>query len=151
MISSILILVVAFLSLIALMIIHEFGHFVIAKKFGVRVEEFGIGYPPRIFGKKIGETIYSINWIPLGAFVRIYGEEGGVDDLRSFANLKIWQRVLIVIGGVAAFWVAAIIIFSIVFADGDLVAVGQGDLLYLAVVDKGAVKGIEVGKHIIVV
>jgi membrane-associated protease RseP (regulator of RpoE activity) len=86
MISAILILIVAFLSLIALMIIHEFGHFIIAKKFGVRVDEFGIGYPPRIFGKKIGETIYSINWIPLGAFVRIYGEEGGVDDLRSFAN-----------------------------------------------------------------
>ena len=67
MISSILILVVAFLSLIILMIIHEFGHFIIAKKFGVRVDEFGIGYPPRIFGNKIGETIYSINWIPLVA------------------------------------------------------------------------------------
>jgi len=118
MISSILILVVAFLSLIALMIIHEFGHFIIAKKFGVRVDEFGIGYPPRMFGKKIGETIYSVNWIPLGAFVRIYGEEGGVDDLRSFQNLKIWQRVLIVIGGVAAFWIAAIILFSVVFALG---------------------------------
>ena len=62
------------------MIIHEFGHFIIAKKFGVRVDEFGIGYPPRIFGKKIGETIYSVNWLPLGAFVRIYGEEGGVGD-----------------------------------------------------------------------
>lgn len=100
------------------MIIHEFGHFIIAKKFGVRVDEFGIGYPPRIYGKKIGETIYSINWIPLGAFVRIYGEEGGVDDLRSFANLKIWQRVLIIIGGVVAFWIAAMILFSVVFAIG---------------------------------
>ena len=115
MISAILILVVAFLSLIALMIIHEFGHFIIAKKFGVKVEEFGIGYPPRIFGKKIGETIYSINWIPLGAFVRIYGEEGGLDDYRSFTNLKIWQRILIIIGGVTAFWIAAVIIFSVVF------------------------------------
>ena len=128
MISSILILVVAFLSLIALMIIHEFGHFIIAKKFGVRVDEFGIGYPPRIFGKKIGETIYSINWIPLGAFVKIYGEEGGLDDYRSFTNLKIWQRVLIVIGGVAAFWIAAIIIFSIVFAMGADLPVGDNDV-----------------------
>ena len=118
MISSILILALAFLSLIALMIIHEFGHFIIAKKFGVRVDEFGIGYPPRIFGKKIGETIYSINWIPLGAFVRIYGEEGGVDDYRSFTKLKIWQRVLIIIGGVVAFWIAAMILFSVVFAIG---------------------------------
>ena len=128
MLSSILILVVAFLSLIALMIIHEFGHFIIAKKFGVRVDEFGIGYPPRIFGKKIGETIYSVNWIPLGAFVRIYGEEGGVDDLRSFQSLKIWKRVLIVIGGVAVFWVAAIIIFSIVFAMGTQLPVGDQDV-----------------------
>jgi regulator of sigma E protease len=110
------------------MIIHEFGHFIIAKKFGVRVEEFGVGYPPRIFGKKIGETIYSVNWIPLGAFVRIYGEEGGVDDLRSFTNLKIWQRVLIVIGGVAAFWITAIIIFSIVFATGTDLPVGDQDV-----------------------
>jgi regulator of sigma E protease len=128
MISAILILVIAFLSLIALMIIHEFGHFIIAKKFGVRVEEFGIGYPPRIFGKKIGETIYSINLLPLGAFVRIYGEEGGVDDYRSFTKLRIWQRVLVVIGGVAAFWLAAIIIFSVVFAIGTDLPVSDNDV-----------------------
>ena len=128
MLPSLLILAVAFLSLIILMIIHEFGHFIIAKKFGVRVEEFGVGYPPRIYGKKIGETIYSINWLPLGAFVRIYGEEGGVDDYRSFANLKIWQRVLIIIGGVAAFWIAAIIIFSIVFAMGTDLPVGDQEV-----------------------
>ena len=128
MISSIIVLVVAFLSLIALMIIHEFGHFIIAKKFGVRVDEFGIGYPPRMFGKKIGETIYSVNWIPLGAFVRIYGEEGGLDDYRSFSTLKIWKRVLIVIGGVAAFWLAAIVIFSIVFAMGTDLPVGDSDV-----------------------
>jgi len=128
MISTILILAVAFFSLIALMIIHEFGHFIIAKKFGIRVEEFGIGYPPRIFGKKIGETIYSVNLLPLGAFVRIYGETGGVDDLRSFTSLKIWQRVLIVIGGVLAFWITAIIIFSVVFAIGTDLPVGDNDV-----------------------
>ena len=57
MLSSILILAGALLSLIVLMIIHEFGHFIIAKKFGIRVDEFGIGYPPRLFGKKMGDTI----------------------------------------------------------------------------------------------
>ncbi len=128
MFSAILTLVIALLCLIALMVIHEFGHFIIAKKFGIRVDEFGIGYPPRLFGKKIGETIYSINLIPLGAFVRIYGEEGGVDDYRSFANLKIWKRVLIIIGGVAAFWAAAIIIFSTVFAMGADLPVGDQDV-----------------------
>ena len=128
MISSILTLVIALFSLIALMVIHEFGHFIVAKKFGVRVDEFGIGYPPRIFGKKIGETIYSINWLPLGAFVRIYGEEGGVDDYRSFVGLKIWKRVLIVIGGVVAFWIASIILFSIVFAMGADIPIGDQDI-----------------------
>jgi len=124
----ILTLIIAFASLIALMVIHEFGHFIIAKKFGVRVDEFGIGYPPRIFGKKIGETIYSINLIPLGAFVRIYGEEGGVDDYRSFMSLKIWKRVLIILGGVAAFWLASIILFSVVFALGADIPVGDQTL-----------------------
>jgi regulator of sigma E protease len=128
MISTIIILVVAFLSLIALMIIHEFGHFIVAKKFGIQVDEFGIGYPPRLIGKKIGETIYSINWIPLGAFVRIHGEEGGVDDYRSFSKLKIWKRVLIIIGGVVAFWITAIIIFSVVFAIGADLPVGDQDV-----------------------
>ena len=128
MLSSILILAVAFISLIILMVIHEFGHFIIAKKFGIAVDEFGIGYPPRIFGKKVGETIYSVNWIPLGAFVRIRGEEGGVDDYRSFTSLKIWKRVLIIIGGVAAFWVTAIIIFSIVFGMGAELPVADQDI-----------------------
>ena len=127
-ISAILTLVIALFSLIALMVIHEFGHFIIAKKFGVRVDEFGIGYPPRIVGKKIGETIYSINWIPLGAFVRIYGEEGGVDDYRSFVGLKIWKRVLIIIGGVAAFWLASIVIFSVLFMIGTKLPIGDADV-----------------------
>lgn len=132
MISTILIFALAFLSLIILMVIHEFGHFIIAKKFGVKVEEFGIGYPPRVYGKKIGETIYSINLLPLGAFVKIYGEEGGVEDYRSFTSLKIWQRILIVIGGVAAFWLAAIVIFSIVFGMGAKLPVGDSDVSGLA-------------------
>ncbi len=124
----ILTLIIAFASLIVLMIIHEFGHFIIAKKFGVKVEEFGIGYPPRLFGKKFGETLYSVNLIPLGAFVKIYGEEGGVDEYRSFSNLTIWKRILIVLGGVLAFWIASIVIFSAVFIIGADVPVGDQDV-----------------------
>jgi len=111
------------------MIIHEFGHFIIAKKFGVKVEEFGIGYPPKIFGKKFGETVYSINLIPLGAFVKIYGEEGGIDDYRSFANLVIWKRILIVLGGVIAFWIASAIIFSSAFLIGAQIPIGDQDII----------------------
>ena len=67
-------ILIALFSLIGLVTLHEFGHFIIAKKFGVKVEEFGIGFPPRIFGKKIGETIYSFNLLPLGAFVKMPGK-----------------------------------------------------------------------------
>src|SRR3989338_668866 len=125
-------LLIAFLSLITLMVIHEFGHFIIAKKFGVRVEEFGIGYPPRLFGKQFGDTLYSVNLVPLGAFVKIYGEEGEVisdiDSYRSFAGLEIYKRVLIVLGGVIAFWIASIIIFSVIFLIGAKVPIGDQDV-----------------------
>lgn len=124
----ILTLLIAFFSLIALMIIHEFGHFIIAIKFGVKVEEFGIGYPPRLFSKKFGQTLYSINLIPLGAFVKIFGEEGDVHDAKSFSNLAIWKRMLIVVGGVLGFWVASIVIFSVLFIIGANVPIGDQDV-----------------------
>jgi len=111
-------IIIAFFSLIALVVIHELGHFTLAKMFGVKVEEFGLGYPPRLIGKKFGETLYSINLLPFGAFVRIHGEEGGVEDYQSFVGKSIWQRVLIVLGGVAAFWIIATVLFIIVFSIG---------------------------------
>jgi len=116
-------IIIAFISLIGLIILHELGHFILAKKFGVKVEEFGIFLPPRLFGVKIGETIYSLNLLPLGAFVKLYGEEGGIEDYRSFIGKPIWQRVLIVLGGVVAFWIVAAVLFSIVFGIGAKVPV----------------------------
>lgn len=107
---------VAFLSLIVLVTLHELGHFILAKKFGVPVEEFGIGFPPRLISKKIGKTVYSLNLLPLGAFVKIYGEEGGLEDSLSFTKKPIWQRALIILGGVLSFWVISIIILSILSA-----------------------------------
>lgn len=128
MLSSIITLLFSFFVLVLLMIVHEFGHFIIAKRFNVRVDEFGIGYPPRIFGKKFGETLYSINWIPLGAFVRIYGEEDGAEGGRSFNSLKIWKKVMIVIGGVAAFWFASMVIFTVVFMIGADLPISDQDV-----------------------
>ena len=116
---------IAFFSLISLIALHELGHFLFAKKFGVKVEEFGIGYPPRLFGKKIGETVYSLNLLPFGAFVRMPGEEEESDDARSFSKQSIKKRILIVLGGVFSFWVIAAIIFSIVFSLGAPVAIGD--------------------------
>ena len=116
----ILTILIALFSLIALLVIHEFGHFILAKKFGAKVEEFGIGYPPRLFGKKFGETIYSLNLIPFGAFVKIHGEEGGVEDYRSFTGKPLWQRFFIIIGGVVSFWIVSVILLSIVSATWGL-------------------------------
>lgn len=113
-----MVILIVFISLIGLIVLHEFGHFAIAKKFGVRVEEFGIGYPPRIFGKKIGETLYSLNLLPFGAFVKIYGEEGGIESAHSFTGKPIWQRALIILGGVVSFWIISAILLSIVFEMG---------------------------------
>jgi len=121
----ILTILIAFISLIILIILHELGHFILAKHFGVKVEEFGVGLPPRIFGKKFGETVYSLNLLPFGAFVKIYGEEGGVEDYRSFMGKPIWQRVFIVMGGVVAFWLVAVILFTIVFALGAKIPVSD--------------------------
>lgn len=113
-----MIILIVFLSLIGLIVLHEFGHFILAKKFGVRVEEFGIFLPPRLIGKKIGETLYSLNLLPLGAFVKLYGEEEKVEESRSFSGKPIWQRTLIILGGVVSFWIMAVILLSIVFGMG---------------------------------
>ena len=111
-------ILIAIISLIILVILHELGHFYFAKKFGVRVDEFGIGYPPKIFSKKIGETLYSLNLLPLGGFVRIYGHEERINDPRSFSTKPFWQKSIIILGGVAVFWVIAAILLSIVMVIG---------------------------------
>ena len=71
---------IAILTIGILVILHEMGHFFVAKKFGIKIEEFGVGLPPRLFGKKYGETIYSVNALPIGGFVRMEGEEKRSDS-----------------------------------------------------------------------
>ena len=86
-------LLVFFIVLAVLIFVHEFGHFITAKLAKLRVDEFGFGFPPRIFGKKIGETVFSINWIPFGGFVKIFGEDGEAKgDEESFAAQPAWVR-----------------------------------------------------------
>jgi len=98
-----------------LVLVHEFGHFFIARKTGVKVEEFGLGLPPRIIGKKIKGTIYSLNWLPIGGFCRLYGEDGGGKGGEAFNHKKPWQKLIIVLGGVFMNLVLAIVIFSVVY------------------------------------
>src|SRR3989344_846964 len=107
--------------IVALIVVHEFGHFVVAKWSGMRVDEFGLGYPPRamIIGK-IGETEYTLNWLPFGGFVKIFGEDGKVSgdasNPRAFsARPRILQALVLVAG------VAMNLIFAYVLITGALV------------------------------
>ena len=84
-----------------LVLVHEFGHFIVAKKSGLTVEEFGFGFPPRIFSFKVNETVYSINLLPLGGFVKILGEDGGeTNSPKSFSSKSAGIRSLITAAGV---------------------------------------------------
>lgn len=103
-----------------LVLVHEAGHFFAAKAFGIKVEEFGFGFPPRLFGKKKGETLYSINALPIGGFVKIHGEDGDVvkDKERSFALQSVWKRILVVAAGVLMNILIAWFFLSTIFMIG---------------------------------
>jgi|SRR5579872_674823 len=123
-------IIVFILILAALVLVHEFGHFIVAKKSGMQVEEFGIGFPPRIFGKRKGETVYSINLIPLGGFVKILGENNEfADNPRSFINKGFWQRFFTLIAGVVMNFLFAWVLFSIGLGIGLPTAIAQGQPL----------------------
>lgn len=97
-----------------LVFVHELGHFVMAKRASMKVEEFGFGFPPRLFGIKKGETIYSINWIPFGGFVKIFGEDGEHrDNPRSFGAGKASTRAGVIVAGVVMNLILAIFLLII--------------------------------------
>ncbi|KKS14370.1 hypothetical protein A2617_02040 [Candidatus Daviesbacteria bacterium RIFOXYD1_FULL_41_10] len=119
----ILSIVIFIITLLFLVVAHEFGHFLLAKKFGVKVLEFGFGIPPRIWGKKVGETLVSINWIPLGGFVRLFGENGmdkeHLERKDAFVSKPTWQRILIIVAGASInFLLAATLFWVVLFAQG---------------------------------
>jgi regulator of sigma E protease len=123
---------VFFLILSVLVLVHEAGHFFVAKRLGIKVEEFGFGLPPRIFGLKFGETLYSINWLPIGGFVKLFGEEGK-DDIgradpkgkevkkRAFYTRSPLQRSLVIVAGVVMNFVLAVSVISYLFTQGVMV------------------------------
>jgi regulator of sigma E protease len=110
--------VTAFIVLSVLVFVHELGHFLAAKRVGVKVEEFGFGYPPRIWGKKIGGTIYSINWLPFGGFVRLFGEEldQKIQNKEAFFNKSKRARTLVIVAGVFFNFLLAVVIFAVVYS-----------------------------------
>lgn len=103
--------------LLVLVIVHEFGHFIVAKLTKMRVDEFAFGFPPRIFSKKVGETTYSFNSIPLGGYVSILGEnsesieDGSKNNPRAFSNRPWWAQLLVLVAGVTMNMLLAWIIF----------------------------------------
>jgi regulator of sigma E protease len=107
---------IPFLSLLLILVlIHEFGHFLAAKAFGIKVLEFGIGFPPRaktLFTK--GETEYTLNWLPIGGFVRLLGEEDPSDP-RSLAAAPRWQRLIVMGAGVMMNLVLAVFLLGVSF------------------------------------
>lgn len=126
-------ILVFLLILTVLVVVHELGHYVTAKRLGVKVEEFGFGFPPRVWGKKVGETLYSINLLPIGGFVKLFGEdEAGAgrvelsnnkrkvtkkaDEKRAFYARPAWQRAWIVFAGVVMNTLLSIVIFYIFLA-----------------------------------
>lgn len=108
----------------ALVFVHEFGHFIVAKKSGIRVDEFALGFPPKLFSKKVGETRYSLNLLPIGGFVKIFGENPddesihGPDKKRSFVHKPRYIQAAVLVAGVAMNIVFAWFLFSIAIMIG---------------------------------
>lgn len=111
-------IIIFILTLLVLIIVHELGHFIMCKKFGIKVLEFGFGLPPKIWSKRHGETEYSINALPIGGFVRPLGEDEVskklLENPRSFASQKIPKRIIVVAAGVVMNLLFAWILFYIV-------------------------------------
>ncbi|KKU48545.1 hypothetical protein A3H10_02645 [Candidatus Uhrbacteria bacterium RIFCSPLOWO2_12_FULL_46_10] len=106
------------ITLLILVLVHEFGHFGAARWFGVAVDEFGFGFPPAIFKKRLGQTVYSFNWIPLGGFVRIRGEERTVVGPDSFSSQSPWRRAVIIVAGIVMNLAVVVFLFTIGYAVG---------------------------------
>jgi len=120
----------AFIFVLAVIVLaHEAGHFLAARKFGVKVEEFAFGFPPRIWSKKKGDTIYAINAIPLGGYVKLLGEDGAKDkNPENLNNKKPWQKAIIFVSGVTMnILLAWFLLFGFYLFGGQAIIDGMWD------------------------
>ncbi len=120
-IQSVITIILFVLILGVLVVIHELGHFLTARLANVRVLEFGIGFPPRArLLRAKGETLYTLNWLPIGGFVKLEGEDGNdADDPRSFAAQGLPKKLVILVAGVAMNVFLAFAIFTGIALGGD--------------------------------
>lgn len=113
--------------LLALVLVHEFGHFIAAKYFKMRVDEFAFGFPPRLFSIKRGETEYSFNALPIGGYVKIFGESeisdgsNDKDKARSFGKQAFYKQFIVLLAGVTMNIILAWLLFTIVFTSGTTI------------------------------
>ena len=148
--------VISFVIVLGLLIfVHEFGHFLFAKLFGVKVLRFSLGFGPKLFGRQIGETEYLISAFPLGGYVKMYGENPGeeveeAEANRSFSGKPLWQRFLIVAGGPGFNLLFAVLLFFLLYAVVGLPQPVPGTKIGLVAPDSpAAAAGILVGDEIL--
>ncbi len=116
---SFLIFIIGLVLFIGLVVLHELGHAIAARRKGVEVEEFGIGFPPRAWGKKLKNgTLLSINWLPLGGFVRLKGEHDAASGPGTYGGVNLWGKTQILLAGVVINWLTAALIFTVLAVVG---------------------------------
>ena len=99
--------------LVVLVVIHELGHAIVARRNGVVVEEFGIGFPPRVWAKKLKNgVLLTLNWLPLGGFVKLQGENDSANKKGDYGAATLWAKTKILLAGVLANWITAVVLFT---------------------------------------
>ena len=112
-------IVIGVIALTVLVVLHELGHALVARRNGVRVEEFGIGFPPAAYKKKVKKSflgknvVYSVNWLPLGGFVKLQGEHDDDKKPGDYGAATFWQKTKILLAGVAMNWLTAVVLLML--------------------------------------
>ena len=107
-------IIIGIIVLVILVVVHEFGHAVVARRNGVVVEEFGVGFPPRAWAKKLKNgVLFSLNWLPLGGFVKLQGEHDSSDKKGDYGAATFWQKTRILLAGVVVNWAVAALLLTI--------------------------------------
>lgn len=105
--------------LVILVVVHELGHAIAARRNGVVVEEFGIGFPPKAWGKKLKNGIlFTVNWLPLGGFVKLQGENDSASKKGDYGAASLWVKTKILLAGVFINWLTAAVIFTVLAITG---------------------------------
>lgn len=131
--------ILTFLAVLSLLVfVHELGHFVVAKRAGIEVQEFGFGYPPRLLGIRRGETLYSLNALPLGGFVKMLGENAPAGHPRAFASKSKRVRALVLVAGSTMNLLLAPVLFSVALMIGEPVPCASCDRVQVYGVEAGS-------------